>query len=117
MYKFGDKVTAIYENGERVVRIFLGEYEGRYLLIYGDVKGEEAESFYNIDGAPLTYWVDEIEEIITPTIDVGLDYEDLFNLGRAISENFTLDHEFEDHEGKPVKIVFMKKDEMLQRSN
>ena len=115
MIKFGDTVLAVDKDGSKHRRIYLGTKNEKHFLVYGAMDEEEVEQFNSISGAPIGYWVDKIEEIVPNTIDVGLDYEDLFRIGRVVTENITLEHEFLDHDDKPVKVIFMSKDEAKQR--
>ena len=115
MIKFGDVVWATHADRKHK-RIFLGEYDKRFLLIYGDIDLEEADAFRNAEGSPLTYWVEEIEEVYVPSIDVGLNYQDLLQLQKMVSCGGTIEHCFKDHDGNKSRLVFMTEDEMKQRS-
>jgi len=110
--KCGDKVLDV-DGDRRAVRIFVGEYAGRYLLIHGG--DEETEAFYSVGGAPLTYWADKIEEIPPIYVHVGLTYEDVVAFKGMLEDNMVLQRKYIDTEGNQVMLSFMSKDEMNQR--
>lgn len=106
----GDKVVDVRGNGDRVVRIFIAEYQGLYLLVHS---GEE-EIFHSALGGAITYWADEVKEI--PTLDMGIDSNDITDLIGVINENSILTKECVDSCGNINIVNFMTKDELQQRS-
>lgn len=102
--KCGDKVIDVRNSGHRVIRIFVGEYDGRFLLVHS---GEE-DIFYSDLGGAITYWSDEVHEI--PIINVGLTEQNLCTIKNAVNRCTIAEEQYFDQDGNPVVLRFMSKE-------